>query len=328
MKMPSLTLVSLFLLSQSFALPPVRVDGNRFVDSTGKTLIFMGLNSSDPDKLARDGQWGERYFEEIANWGANIVRIPVHPKSWREHSPETYLAMLDQGVAWAERHNLYLIIDWHSIGNLREERFQAQNYETSLAETISFWRAIAQRYADNSTVAFYELFNEPTITGDRFGNMTWSQWKETLEEMIQAIREYDQETIVLAAGFDWAYDLTPVRDNPLEADNIAYVSHPYPQKRDQPWEPKWEAEWGFVSETYPVFLTEVGFCLENEKGAHIPVISTEEYGRALTAYAEKKGISWVAWVFDVDWSPMLISDWEFTPTTQGRFFKNYLQSKK
>jgi len=27
-----------------------------------------------------------------------------------------------------------------------------------------------------------------------------------------------------------------------------------------------------------------------------------------------------------DW-PMLISDWDFTPTTQGRFFKPYLQGK-
>jgi hypothetical protein len=25
--------------------------------------------------------------------------------------------------------------------------------------------------------------------------------------------------------------------------------------------------------------------------------------------------------------PMLISDWDFTPTTQGRFFKPYLQGK-
>ena len=26
-------------------------------------------------------------------------------------------------------------------------------------------------------------------------------------------------------------------------------------------------------------------------------------------------------------APMLISDWDFTPTTQGRFFKSYLQGK-
>ena len=32
-------------------------------------------------------------------------------------------------------------------------------------------------------------------------------------------------------------------------------------------------------------------------------------------------ISWVAWVFDPQWSPQLIGDWEFTPTRQGTFFR-------
>ena len=33
-------------------------------------------------------------------------------------------------------------------------------------------------------------------------------------------------------------------------------------------------------------------------------------------------------VFRHQLGPMLISDWDFTPTTQGRFFKAYLQGKK
>ena len=99
-------------------------------------------------------------------------------------------------------------------------------------------------------------------------------------------------------------------------------------KREQPWEEQWEADFGFVADKYPVICTEIGFCLEHEKGAHIPVISTDVYGKHITEYFEKKGISFTVWCFDVDWSPTLIEDWEtFTPTTQGRFFKNYLQNQ-
>ena len=47
----------------------------------------------------------------------------------------------------------------------------------------------------------------------------------------------------------------------------------------------------------------------------------------LTEYFEKKGISFTVWCFDKDWSPTLITDWNFTPSTQGRFFKEYLQNK-
>ena len=32
--------------------------------------------------------------------------------------------LLDQAVDWANELGLYLILDWHSIGNLKEEKFQ------------------------------------------------------------------------------------------------------------------------------------------------------------------------------------------------------------
>ena len=54
-------------------------------------------------------------------------------------------------------------------------------------------------------------------------------------------------------------------------------------------------------------------------------MSTDEYGEHITKYFERKGISFTVWCFDTSWAPMLISDWNFTPTTQGRFFKAYLQ---
>jgi len=322
-------LFSFFLLiSEGLSLDPIKVDDNRFVNSRGETIILRGVNSSDPDKLVKDDMWTDRYFKEIAAWGANVVRFPVHPAAWRSRTPETYLQLLDQGIALAKKNNLYVIIDWHSIGNLRQHLFQNPMYDTTIDETYDFWRTIARRYAGEPTVACYELYNEPTISGRQFGRMTWAQWKVLQENMIRVIRVWDTETVILCAGFDWAYDLTPVKSSPIEGENIAYVSHPYPQKREQPWEEKWEADWGFVADTYPVILTEIGFCLQDEKGAHIPVISTPEYGEAITSYSEKKGISWVAWVFDTDWSPMLISDRNFTPTTQGKVFKNYLLGKE
>ena len=35
-------------------------------------------------------------------------------------------------------------------------------YETSRQETYNFWRSMARHYAGHNTVAFFELFNEPT----------------------------------------------------------------------------------------------------------------------------------------------------------------------
>ncbi len=311
-----------------WAVDVIQVDGNEFVNEQGETMIFRGLNTSDPDRLESIGMWNDDYFQEMANWGANVVRFPVHPRAWRERGEENYLELLDQGIELAKKYNLYVIIDWHSIGNLRQRLFQHPMYETTLEETYDFWRKIAFRYRDEPIVAFFELYNEPTVIGDQFGDMTWEQWKVILNNITDVIRAYDDKTIVLVSGFNWAYDLTPIKEDPLDLPNVAYVSHPYPQKREQPWEEKWEQDWGFVAEKYPLILTEIGFSLEDEPGAHIPVISTVDYAEAITKYCEKKGISWVAWVFDTEWSPMMISDWNFSPTTQGQFFRNYLQSQK
>lgn len=326
-----LTILSTTALAQ---LPRISVAGNHFVDAAGKTIVFRGLCMSDPDKLSKGEHWNKEYFTTAKSWGANLVRFPVHPAAWRSQGQERYLKLLDQGVAWAAEQGMYVIIDWHSIGNLRTELFQSSysplyltdhQYDTTQKELFEFWCLLARHYATNTTVAFFELFNEPTLYNGQLGTCTWPQWKAITEETIGIIRANGGQAIPLVAGFDWAYDLTPVAKDPINAKGIAYVAHPYPMKRQPPWEARWTADWGFVADTYPVFLTEMGFCGKDDRGAHIPVIGDESYGDAITSYCAARGISYTVWVFDAEWSPMLIGDWNFTPTRQGKYFKNALQ---
>jgi aryl-phospho-beta-D-glucosidase BglC (GH1 family) len=295
------------------------------VTADGKTIYLKGLNASDPEKLFRENHWNKEYLGAMKSWGANVVRFPVHPSAWRKLGKKQYLDLLDQGVRMASELGLYVIIDWHSIGNLRTEQYQSANYFTTRQETLDFWKTIASHYKGNTTVALYELFNEPTTMNGKLGECSWPQWKQLVEEMIAVIRENGSQAIPLVAGFNWAYDLTQVEKDPVSAPGVAYVSHPYPMKREKPWEAKWTADWGFVAKKYPVVLTEIGFCGPDEKGAHVPVISDESYGDAITRYCEENGISYVVWVFDPQWAPMLIKDWQFTPTRQGQYFKGALQ---
>ena len=322
----SLFLFNLNVIAQSSEIGWISVSGNQFIDENNQPVIFRGLNFSDPDKLENDGKWNKSHFQEAKNWGANIIRLPVHPRAWRSRGKDNYLKLLDQAVSWAKELNLYLIIDWHSIGNLRTELYQHEMYNTTLKETFEFWLTISRRYNNEPVVAMYEIFNEPTTHNNQLGTLTWSQWKEIVTDIIQIIQANNPKAIPLVAGFNWAYDLTPLMYDPIDIPGIAYVSHPYPQKRSRPWEPQWERDFGFVADTAPVILTEMGFALPDEKGAHVPVKGDEEYGQRIVEYAKKKGISWVVWVFDPDWSPMMIKDWNYTPTRQGAFFKEILQN--
>ena len=301
-------------------LPLIRVVKNKFVNANGDTVLFRGVAIADPDKIEQQGRWNRNLFVKVKEFGAMIVRIPVHPAAWHARTPIKYLELLDQAVEWCTELGMYVDIDWHSIGNLQMELFQNREYVTTKQETYEFWRTISIHFKGNNTTAFYELFNEPTLYNGQLGSMTWSEWKKINENIIHLIRAYDTEKIPLVAGLDWAYDLTPLHIEPIEADGIGYVTHPYPHKRSQPYVPKWDEDFGFAAGQYPVVATEFGFVLGGQGLAE-----NGEYGKAIIAYLEGKGMSWMAWVYDPDWYPRLIESWDtFTLTESGEFFKKAL----
>lgn len=169
--------------------------------------------------------------------------------------------------------------------------------------------------------------------GATLGQPDWLAWKTLNEKIIDLIRANDSSVIPVVTGFDWAYDLTPVKTQPVSRDGIAYAVHPYPQKvNPQPptqenYHLAWQQGWGFVAERYPLIATELGWVRPGGKGAHVPVLNDGSYGPHIVSFMEERGISWTAWCFDPQWAPTMIEDWKFTPTEQGAFFKQVLQEK-
>ena len=337
-------------------MPLVSVEGNHFVTPDGKTILFRGIAVSDPDKIERQGHWNKEHFERVKNLGANIVRVPIHPAAWQERTPAAYLNMLDEMVDWCTDLKLYVMLDWHTIGNLEMEMFQDPMYVTTKQETFDFWRKIAARFKGNNTVVFYELFNEPTVYRGQLGVCTWSEWKALVEKMITVIRFSDNETIPIVAGFDWAYDLTPLHREPINAPNIAYSSHPYSNKSPQPWAATWEQNFGFAANTWPVFATEFSYdatdmpelidpskgfvpgnfrLIDPDKGmtrgnlvmkkAEPIDYNGDHYGNQIIDYLEGKGISWCVWVFDPDWGGGKIKSWNYEPTEGLKFFSEAMK---
>jgi len=314
----------------------IKVDGTNFVDENGEVFTFEGMSIADPDKLQQQGKWNQSLFEEVKRWGANTIRLPIHPGAWEERGADHYIAFIDQAVLWANQLDMYLIIDWHSIGNLQANLYQHPMYETSWHKTQTFWQQVSFRYQNVPTVAVYELFNEPTNDyigngNDSLGKMDWGHWRTMMEALIDLVRSYDDTAIPLVAGFNWAYDLSPIKRMPIQRDNIAYAIHPYPQKA-KPTDPTrshffmlWQDHWGFVADKAPMIATEIGWSHESAPGAHIPTINNDgSYGPNIIDFLHEKGISWTAWVFDPEWAPQMIKDWRYTPTEQGVFFKSVL----
>lgn len=301
-------------------LKPVSITGNNFTINNEK-IQFKGLCLEDLGELISIGYWNEEYIKQASLWNINIVRFPVHPSHYNRLGKEKYLAELKKGIEWAKKYNMYSIIDWHVIGNLKDEKWQHEMYKTTMEETLDFWKTIAQQYANEPAVAFYELYNEPTVFSGKLGEMNWKELMNIYSTLLDTVRKYDELKIALLGGFNWSYDLTAIKEYDPEFKNVGFVAHPYPQKSEQPWTENWDKHFGFIADKYPIFATEFGFAYEEQEGSHIPVIGDEKYGEEILAYFNQKNISYTAWVFSWHWYPMLLKDSTFTPNKgQGEFF--------
>ncbi|MFA6402179.1 MAG: cellulase family glycosylhydrolase [Salinivirgaceae bacterium] len=306
----------------------ITVKGNRFVAGT-EPINFKGLCLEDIGELMNNGHWNKNYIDQASKWNVNVVRFPVHPKHWNRLGKEKYLEELKKGVEWAKERNMYCIIDWHVIGNMKDEKWQNPMYETTLIESLDFWATIAKTFKDEPAVAFYELYNEPTVFNGTLGEMNWQELTTIYQQILDTIKTYDKNTTALLAGFNWAYDLKELNTYDPKIENVGYITHPYPQKSEQPWPAKWDEYFGFVTDKYPVFATEFGFAYPNQVGAHIPVMGDETYGEEILNYFNSHNISYTLWVFSWHWYPTLLKDSTFAiQEGQGEFFyKKFTETK-
>ena len=321
--------------STAASLPAIGVSGNKLV-AGGQEIVLRGVNTLDPLALNRYiNHWDNNYFYQISSWGARVVRLPVHPSEWGNHFyngtgncafPQVYqqckdrLAVVQQAVAWAGDNGMYSIVDWHVIGSLVTGYFQSSTYRTDQATTEDFWRQMATAFKDDPRVAAYELINEPVTdrNGWQVSEAQWIAQRDWFENLVDVIRTIDPNKPIICNGLDWAYNLTYVGADPVRRPNIIYGAHPYPVKPLP-----WESYFGYVKATYPVLATEFGF--QNNGNAvydESDYTGTGLYRTDLDTYLESKGIGWMVWNYGPTWEPILITDWNYTPSEQGVFYRD------
>jgi hypothetical protein len=152
--------------------------------------------------------------------------------------------------------------------------------EKNQQRLIKLWVKIAQRYKDSTTVAAYDLLNEPLPrrTGAE------EKYKDRLEPLykriVAAVREVDKKHMITLAGTDWGNDWA-VFTKPFD-DNVFYQFHYYCwDKTDN--------------------LRSINDYLKRRDEFNTPIWVGEfgEQGNAIywgtTQYFEKNNIGWAFW---------------------------------
>ena len=190
-------------------------------------------------ELFRDNWITERDWDQMAEFGLNVVRVPF---MWNliedEANPYTLRSdaweYLDRAISEAESRDMYVILDlhgavgaqgWEHHSGCAEQNWywdggNGQDAAYYQDRTAWLWQQIAERYKTSDTVAGYGLLNEP-----------WGTTPETLAENIESlyhkVREVDQEHIIILPGHSQGID---AYGNPADRgmENVAFEMHFYP----------------------------------------------------------------------------------------------------
>lgn len=307
-------------------LPWLHVQGNRIVDENGTPVILRGVVIEDQYHAHWVGeQWGYPIEEpdvvELAqSWHVNVIRVPILPDLWQSY-PSDVEGLLDHIVEWGNKYGIYILLDWHAIGNPITGQvypsedsgmppFHGNPFNTNMSLATNFWHSVAERYKNDSWV-IYDIFNEPSY-------ITWKDWRPVAEQLVDVVRSHNPRALILVSGVLWAYDLRDIKQNPVQRQDIVYEVHVYPLAIGSG---PWDEYFGYLADYYPVFAGEWGF-QPGDPGLNA---TAESYGKPLLTYMAQKDISWTAFCWSPYWAPVML-DSRYVPTEFGQLVKEALNA--
>ena len=171
-----------------------------------------GFNLTELTGGRRGQRFRESDFALIAEWGFDFVRLPMSYWAWS--SPQDWmtidedaLAPVDEALAWGDRYNIHLNLNFHRIPgycvNGRElephQLFDSPraDMQPALEAATHHWRTFARRYRTiPSSRLSFDLFNEPPFMPDQ------SRYVEIAKTLIAGIRAESPERLIVADGAD------------------------------------------------------------------------------------------------------------------------------
>ena len=103
-------------------LPALKVKGTRLVNEKGKTVQLKGVSTHGLS-------WYPEYVNQKAfthmkkKWGINVVRLAMYTSEYNGYctgddaNRKALEKKIDQGVTYATKAGMYVIIDWHILSD-------------------------------------------------------------------------------------------------------------------------------------------------------------------------------------------------------------------
>jgi len=164
-------------------------------------------------------KYSEQDFADVKSLGADVVRLPVafHNFTLGEGDYTLQgglLKYLDTVADWAEKNQIYLIIDNHSFHPIDPTDV---NIDRIL---IPVWEQLALHFKDRSDYVIYEILNEPHGIPDE-------RWDAIQEAAIDAVRKIDKQRVIIVGGTNYNSIEKMTKVSVYKRERIIYTFHFY-----------------------------------------------------------------------------------------------------
>ncbi|MCN9240607.1 cellulase family glycosylhydrolase [Streptomyces sp. RY43-2] len=338
--------------------------GRQILDASGTPVRIAGINwfGFETSNNVVHGLWARDYksmLDQVASLGYNTLRLPYSDDIFKSGTmPSSIdfssgknvdlqglnsLQVMDKIVAYSGQIGLKVILDRHRPDAGGQS---ALWYTDSVPEStwITDLKALASRYADNSTVVGIDLHNEPHDPACWGCGDTSIDWRLAAERGGNAVLSVNSKLLIFVEGVSsyngdsywWGGNLQGAGTYPVRldvSDRLVYSAHDYATSVfAQSWfsDPSfpgnmpgiWDKNWGYLfkNNTAPVWLGEFGTTLQST--------TDQTWLRALVDYLRPNAqygadsFQWTFWSLNPDSGDtggILNDDWTTVNTTKDAY---------
>lgn len=248
------------------------VKGTQLVDSKGNPFVLRGISTHGiawfPEYVSR-----ESFASVKSLFGINAVRLAMYSDPGAGYTKEMH-KKVKEGVEYATKEGLYVIIDWHILGDGNPNQYKK--------EAKKFFKEMAKAYKGNKNV-IYEICNEPN------GDVTWERdVKPYAKELVKTIRKIDKKAVIIVGTSTWSQDVDVVADSPLKGQkNIMYALHFYAATHKDDLRKRAQTA---LDKGLPLFVSEFSVCEASGAGN-----LDKDSAAAWMTFCNDNGISMMSW---------------------------------
>jgi endoglucanase len=301
-----------------------------------------------------DGPSDQASIDAMKTWHVNAVRIPLNEDCWlgingvpAATSGQNYRDAIRAFVTLLEQNSMYVILDlhWAAPGT------QVSNGQLGMADADhapTFWSQVATDYAGDHAWVIFDLFNEPFITdwscwlsggacAKDASNATYTA--AGMATLLDAVRATGADNVVILGGLGYSSDfsqwLSKVQSIP-QLSNVAPSWHTYTFQSAQTMCPsqyngystsqtcatgtQTAQNYGIpplLAAGFPLIVGEIGIDVYSSSTSPYSTTQATQLAtwlESMLTWLDGQGASYLAWDWNTEASPLLITNFDGTPT--------------